>query len=201
VSIDVNASIDTLYHKFIDTGLSKIMVYDEDPDQIVGYVHQKEMFRHPRNIRSMLIPVEISTETMNVTELLNKFSRSHKSISLVVDELGSAAGIVTLEDIMEEIFGEIEDEHDTEELIEEKTGKFEYRFSARHEIDYLNDKYELDLPVADYHTLGGYIIARHESIPRPGEKVLIDRFEFVIESVKNTRIETVRLLVVGNNES
>ncbi|MBC7381975.1 MAG: HlyC/CorC family transporter [Bacteroidia bacterium] len=193
VTIDINASIDELYNKFMDTGLSKILVYHQNEDQIIGYVHQKEMFKKPLSIKNMLIPIEIATETMSIMDLLNKFTRTRKSIAVVVDELGGTAGIITIEDIMEEVFGEIEDEHDVEELIEEKISETEYRFSARHEIDYLNNEYSLNLPEDDYHTLGGLIFARHENIPHQGEKIWIDSFELTIESIYNTKIGVIRL--------
>jgi len=199
VSIDINLGIEELYKKFLETELSKILVHDGNPDQIIGYVHLKEIFKKPKSIKSILYPIEIVTETMNALDLINKFSRTRKSIALVVDELGGTAGIVTIEDVMEEIFGEIEDEHDIEDLLEEKISDTQYRLSARHEIDYLNDEFDFNIEEGDYHTLGGFILARHENIPKAGEKIIIDQFEFTIETVKNTGIGTVNLRILENN--
>jgi putative hemolysin len=201
VALDIESSIDVLYQKFLETGLSKILIYKENPDQIIGYVHQKEMFRQPKNIPSILIKVEIATETMSIMDLLNKFIRNRKSLALVVDELGSTAGIVTIEDILEEVFGEIEDEHDVEDLIEEQISDHDYRFSARQEIDYLNNQYDLNIPEGDYHTLGGFIIARHENIPMAGEKIRLENFELTIESVIHARIDVIKLRIFGKGKN
>jgi CBS domain containing-hemolysin-like protein len=195
VSINIQASIDELYQKFLETGLSKILVHQGSVDHIIGYVHQKDIFKAPASIRAVLIPIEIATETLSANDLLNIFSRSHKSIALVVDELGITAGIVTLEDIMEEIFGEIEDEHDVEQLTEKVIGENEYLFSARLEIDYLNNKYELNIPEGDYQTLGGYIFNRHESIPGRGEVLEVDQFIFTVIAIELTRIVDVKMTV------
>ncbi|MCA0428846.1 MAG: hemolysin family protein [Bacteroidetes bacterium] len=195
VSINLDASIDELYQKFKETGLSKILVYEKDPDQIIGYVHQKEMFKKPLSLRNLVIPIEIATETMAVMDLLNKFSKSRKSLALVVDELGGTAGIVTIEDIMEEVFGEIEDEHDVEELTEETIAENQFRLNARLEVNYLNEKYSLEIPEGDYSTLGGFILAYHESLPQAGEVIEIAPFTFLIESVSNARINVLLLTV------
>jgi putative hemolysin len=201
ITIDIEASVEELQEKFIETGLSKILVYSENSDHIIGYVHQKEMFKKPQSIRSILISIEIATETMSIMDLLNKFIRSRKSLALVVDELGSTAGIVTIEDILEEVFGEIEDEHDVEELIEEQISETEYRFSARQEIDYLNNEYDLHVPEGDYHTLGGFIFARHENIPLAGEKIMLENFEFTVESVANARIDVLKMRILGRSKN
>lgn len=198
VSLDIESSTADLYKTFIETGLSKILIHQGSVDHIIGYVHQKDMFKKPHSVRSILLPIEIAPEAMPANELLNVFTKSHKSIALVVDELGITAGIVTIEDIMEEIFGEIEDEHDVDELAEKQLGEHEYLFSARLEIDYLNDKYNLDLPEGEYNTLGGFIVARHENIPAKDEVIAIGRFEFTITSVNRNRIEEVKLTL--NNE-
>jgi CBS domain containing-hemolysin-like protein len=163
---------------------------------MTGYVHQKDIFKKPVSIRSILIPIEITTETMPANELLNLFTRTHKSIALVVDELGVTAGVVTIEDIMEEIFGEIEDEHDVEQLTEKQLTENTFLLSARLEVDYLNNKYELDIPEGEYHTLGGYIFAVHENIPTRGEIIDLGRFRFTIISITNTRINEVKLELV-----
>ena len=195
VSVNINAEIEELYNKFLETGLSKILVHQGSVDHIIGYVHQKDMFKNPVTVRSVLIPIEIATETLSATELLNTFSLSHKSIALVVDELGITAGIVTLEDIMEEIFGEIEDEHDVEQLTEKQVSDNEFIFSARLEIDYLNNKYNLNIPEGDYQTLGGFIFNKHESIPIRGEDIEIAPFHFIVLSIQNTRINEVKMMV------
>ena len=199
VCLELNASIEELQQKFIETGLSKILIFHQNEDQIIGYVHQKEMFKKPQSIKSILISIEIATETMSIMDLLNKFIKTRKSIAVVVDELGGTAGIITIEDIMEEVFGEIEDEHDVEELIEEKISETEFRFSARHEINYLNDEYNLNIPEGDYQTLGGLIFERHENIPHQGEKIVIDSFEMIVESIHNTKIGVIKMKLLGKH--
>ncbi|MFN4971479.1 MAG: hemolysin family protein [Bacteroidota bacterium] len=196
VSANLQSSVHELFAKFLETGLSKILIHQGSVDHIIGYVHQKDMFKKPVSIRSVLIPIEIVPETMPAQEVLNMFTRTHRSIALVVDELGITAGIVTIEDIMEEIFGEIEDEHDVEQLTEKQISDKEYLFSARLEVDYLNNKYELDIPEGEYHTLGGYIIEQYQNFPSRGETFSIDRYEITVLSVEQTRINEVRLRVV-----
>jgi putative hemolysin len=196
VSINMASSVEELYQKFVATGLSKILVHQGSSDHIIGYVHQKDIFKKPSSIRSIVIPIEITTETMPANELLNQFTRTHKSIALVVDELGVTAGVVTIEDIMEEIFGEIEDEHDVDQLTEKKLDDNIFIFSARLEVDYLNNKYELNIPEGEYHTLGGYIFALHESIPVRGEVIEIGKYRFSIISISNTRINEVKIQIM-----
>jgi putative hemolysin len=200
VSVNVQSNVDDLYNKFVETGLSKILVYHETIDHIIGYVHQKDIFKKPKDVRSILIPIEVATEAMPANDLLNTFTKTHKSIALVVDELGITAGIVTIEDIMEEIFGEIEDEHDVDQLTEKQISETEFLFNARLEIDYLNDKYELTFPEGDYHTVGGFIFASHENIPTRGEIVEIGRFQFTILSTDKTKINEVRLNILSKTK-
>ncbi len=196
ISIDIDATTDELYTKFKETGLSKILVHQGTVDHIIGYTHQKDLFKKPHSIRAILIPIEIAPETMSANELLNTFTRTRKSIALVVDELGVTAGIVTIEDIMEEIFGEIEDEHDVEQLAEVQLNEKEFIFNARLEVDYLNNKYELNIPEGDYNTLGGYIFAVHENIPTKGEVIVIEKFQFTIISVSHNRINELKLTLL-----
>jgi CBS domain containing-hemolysin-like protein len=196
ISIDIDATTDELYTKFKETGLSKILVHQGTVDHIIGYTHQKDLFKKPHSIRAILIPIEIAPETMSANELLNTFTRTRKSIALVVDELGVTAGIVTIEDIMEEIFGEIEDEHDVEQLAEVQLNEKEFIFNARLEVDYLNNKYELNIPEGDYNTLGGYIFAVHENIPSKGEVIIIEKFKFAIISVSHNRINELKLTLL-----
>lgn len=197
ISMDIDASIDELYQKFIDSGLSKILIHQGTVDHIIGYVHQKDIFKKPHSIRAILLPIEIAPETMLANDLLNVFTRKHKSLALVVDELGVTAGIVTIEDVMEEIFGEIEDEHDVEQLAEIQLNDKEFVLNARLEVDYLNSKYELNIPEGEYNTLGGFIIAEHENIPSKGEVIVLNNFEFTILSVSNNRINELRLKLLN----
>lgn len=201
VAMDVRESLDDLRQRFILTRLSKILIYEETVDNIIGYVYSKELFKKPENIRSILLPVSVVPETMPASEVLTVFIQQHKSIVLVVDEFGGTAGILTMEDVMEEIFGEIEDEHDKEELIEKQITESEYVFSARLETDYINHKYHLNLPILDnFETLSGLIMHYHESIPRVNEEIRIDHFLFTITSVSRTRIEQVNLKVQKAND-
>lgn len=194
VALPIDASLEELKAQFMETGLSKVLIYRENLDDIIGYVHSYEMFKKPNDVKSILIPIPVVTETMAGSDLLNFFIKERKSIALVVDEFGGTSGLVTMEDVIEEIFGEIEDEHDTPDLIEEQLSDGKFRFSARHEVDYLNEKYELNLPTSEnYETLGGLIFAIHESIPEPGERIELDSYVAVIEKVEKNRIDIIKL--------
>lgn len=193
VAIDKAEGIEALRKLFGETEHSKVLVYEESIDNIVGYVHFQAMFGKPADIGSVTMPIMIVPETMSAMQLLKQFNTDRKSIALVVDELGGTSGIVTVEDLIEEIFGEIEDEHDVDDLVEKQLGPNEFILSARHEIDYLNDTYKLDLPEGDYETLGGLIFEHHPSIPEINEQLELPGFTVLILSVSNTRIETVRL--------
>jgi CBS domain containing-hemolysin-like protein len=196
-SIDIDSSIEELKTMFIETQLSKLVVYEENIDNISGYVHQLDLFKRPADIRSILLPISAVPESMNAMDLINKFSKERKSIAWVVDEFGGTAGIVTMEDVLEEIFGEIHDEYDTEEFVEKQIAEDEFIFSGRMELDYLNEKYDLDFSEdSESETLSGYIINNHESIPKLKERIIIDRFEFNILSVSDTRIEMVKMRVL-----
>ncbi len=194
VAIDKESSIEDLRALFIETGLSKILVFEESIDNIIGFVHSYEMFKKPAELRSIILPISIIPESMSARDLLSEFTRNHKSIALVVDEFGGTAGIVTIEDIIEEIFGEIDDEHDVEDQIEEKLGENEFVFSGRMEIDHINSEYNLELPVNDdYETLAGFIMHHHGSIPDTMEEINIPPYKITILEVSETRIEKVRL--------
>jgi len=196
VALEIDSSIDKLKQKFIETGLSKILVYKETIDNIIGYVQSPDLFHNPKDITSMIKSLIIVPETMPANKLLNTFMRKQKSIALIVDEFGGTAGIVTIEDIMEEIFGEIEDEHDSVELQETKINENEYIFSGRLEIDYINEKYDIEIPESEeYETIAGFILFHHEQIPGENDKIKIKRFEFEILKVDKPRIELVKLVV------
>ncbi|MCB0806332.1 MAG: HlyC/CorC family transporter [Bacteroidales bacterium] len=195
-ALEIGESIETIKKAFIDSGHSKILIYRDTIDNIIGFVHTSDVFNVPKDTASITRSIPIFPETMLVHNVLNTFIKEHKSIAVVVDEFGGTSGIVTLEDIIEEIFGEIEDEYDIEELTEIEINKDEYIFSARHEIDYLNENYKLFLPVSDeYETLGGLIIKIHESIPSVGEEIHYESFHFVIKEATETRIEKVYLKI------
>ncbi len=198
--IDITETPEILYNKFVETGLSKILVYGGTPDNIIGYVHQKEVFKKVDSIKEIVFPIEIVPATTSVMDVLNRFSKTRSSIALVVNELGGTAGIVTIEDVMEEIFGEIDDEHDTETLTEKVLGENEYLFSARLEIHLLNTKYDLLIPEGEYNTLGGFITANHEDIPQKGERIVIDNFEFIIQKSSGAKVEEVILKLLSKAE-
>ncbi len=193
VGIDSRATITELKEKFIETKLSKLVVFDGNIDHIIGYVHQLELFKKPASIQSILLPIPAVPESMSAVDLISKFSRERKSIAWVVDEFGGTAGIITMEDVLEELFGEIQDEYDTEEFVEKQLAENEYIFSGRLEIDYLEQKYGFDFGEDESETLSGYIINYHETIPRQKERIIIDDYEFDIMHVSNTRIEMVKM--------
>ncbi len=194
LAINSTENIETLRSFFIETGHSKIPVFLDSTDNIIGYTHLYDLFRKPANISEIIKPVMIVPETMPANKLLNLFIAERKSVAVVVDEFGGTAGMLTIEDVIEEIFGEIEDEFDVEELIEQQLEKGEFLFSGRLEIDYLNQKYDLKLKESDdYETLAGYIIHHYESIPSVQDKILIDGFHFTIVQATDTRIEQVLL--------
>ncbi|MDQ2720299.1 MAG: hemolysin family protein [Bacteroidota bacterium] len=198
VAIDINTSLDDIKNRFIETKLSKLVVYENNIDNVRGYVHQLDMFKKPDNLRSVLLPIPAIPESMNATDLINKLTKERKSIAWVIDEFGGTAGIVTMEDLLEEIFGDINDEYDTkEEFVDKQVAPNEYIFSGRLELDYLIDKYEFIFRKnEETETLSGYIISQHESIPRQKDRIIIDDYQFDILSVSETRIETVKLKVL-----
>jgi CBS domain containing-hemolysin-like protein len=193
VGIDIKESIDALRRILIETKLSRIVVYEGNIDHIIGYVHQLDMFKRPSTIQSVLLPIPAVPESMSATDLINKFTRERKSIAWVVDEFGGTAGIITMEDVLEEIFGEIQDEYDVEEFVEKQIAEHEYIFSGRLELDYINEKYGFDFPVDETETLSGFIINYHETIPKQKERIIIADYEFDIMNVSDTRIEMVKV--------
>jgi putative hemolysin len=194
--IEADAGMDEVRKRFVDTRLSKLVVYDGNLDHVAGYIHQLDLFRNPASIKSIMHPIPAVPESMSATDLINKFSRERKSIAWVVDEFGGTAGIVTMEDLLEEIFGDIRDEYDTEEFEEKKLSNDEYIFSGRLELDYINKKYGLELPENGSETLSGYIINQHETIPHLKDRIIIGDYEFEIVNVSDTRIEMVRMKVL-----
>lgn len=185
---------------FTETGYSKILVYKDTIDNIIGYIHSFELFKKPKTIKSILLPVEFVPETMLIQEILNVLIKKRKSIAVVLDEYGGTSGILTVEDIVEELFGEIEDEHDSTDLLEEQITDDTYNFSARHEVDYLNEQYKLDLPESDeYETLAGLIVNETGEIPEQNSEILIDHFLFTILEVSSTKIDTVSLKLLQND--
>lgn len=196
VAVDLETSVTELNKLFVETGFSKILVYEENIDTLLGYVHAFELFKKPKNIKEVLRPVVLVPETMLVKDTLNILTKQRKSIAAVIDEYGGTAGIMTVEDIIEELFGDIEDEHDSIALIENKISAGHFVFSARLEVDYLNETYKLDLPENDaYETLGGMLLHHTEEIPQQNEIVELDYYRFKVLEVSNTKIELVELFV------
>ncbi|MBE9466940.1 MAG: HlyC/CorC family transporter [Bacteroidetes bacterium] len=196
VALDIKDSIEALNQKFINTGYSKILIYNGTIDNIIGYTHSSELFKNPSSIKDMIHKIPIVPETMPANKLLSSFIKNHKSIALVVDEFGGTSGMVTIEDIMEEIFGEIEDEHDSTDLIDTKIDEKEYLFSGRLEIDYINEKYGLRLPQnEDYETVAGLILSKLEEIPKINDNIKIDIYNIKILKVSLTRIELIKLFI------
>lgn len=193
VGIDIQSSIEDIRNKFVETKLSKLVVYENNIDHITGYIHQLDLFKKPSSIQSVLLPIPAVPESMSAAGLISKFSSERKSIAWVVDEFGGTAGIITMEDVLEELFGEIEDEYDREKFVEKQIAENEYIFSGRLELDYLEEKYGFDFPENESETLSGYIINFHETIPQQKERIIIDDYEFDIISVSDTRIETVKM--------
>ena len=194
VAVEENTSIDDLRLKFIESGYSKILVFKENIDNITGYVSSKELFENPRDILSEMVRPVIVPETMPANKLLRKLMQEHKSLAVVVDEFGGTSGMLTIEDLIEEIFGEIEDEHDVSEFIERRINENEFILSARLEIEYLNEKYELGIPESDeYETLAGFILFHNENLPKPNQVIPIDSFVIKILKMENTRIVLVNI--------
>lgn len=200
IAVEINDSIKNINTIFTSSGLSKILVYNETIDDILGYIHSFELFKKPKTVKSILLPVEFVPETMLVKDVLNILMKKRKSIAVVIDEYGGTSGIMTIEDIVEELFGEIEDEHDTIALIEEKIDDYNYKFSARLEVDYINETYKLDLPEGEnYETIGGLIVDETEEIPKVNDKIFIENFLFTILEVSSTKIDVVALKILNED--
>ncbi len=196
-AVDINAAVADVKKKFIDTKLSKIIVYENSIDNIVGYMHHLDLNRRPKTIREVLHKISAVPEAMSAVDLMNRFTKERKSIAWVIDEFGGTAGIVTMEDVLEEIFGDINDEYDIQEHVEKQISENEYIFSGRLELEYLNEKYDFGFPTDESETLSGYIINNHETIPKIKERIIIEHYEFDILLVTETRIETVKMKILN----
>ena len=195
--VSSTTSIEEVKNKFIQTQLSKLVVYEKNIDNITGYIHQLDLFKNPATVKEVLLPIPTVPESMSATDLMNKFSKERKSIAWVIDEFGGTAGIVTMEDLLEEIFGDIKDEYDTEEFVEKQLSNNEFIFSGRLELDFITEKYKLEFPSEEgTETLSGYIIKHNESIPKQKDRIIFGHYEFDILNVSDTRIETVKVKVL-----
>jgi CBS domain containing-hemolysin-like protein len=194
--IDINEGLDKLKKKLVETRLSRIIIYDEVIDKVLGYVHHFDLIKNPKTLKEIIRPLQVIPESMTANDLMLQFIREKKNIAWVVDEYGGTAGIITLEDLMEEIFGEIEDEHDDENLTEKQVAENDFIFSGRLEVDYLNREYYLGIPEGEYNTLSGYIINGFEDIPEAGTVLDLDRFHIRILKASDKRIELVKVKVV-----
>ena len=202
LAIEIHEKVSKLSESFINSGFSKILVYRTSLDDIIGHVNAFELFKKPKTIKSILLPVEIVPESMMINDVLNSLMKKRKSIAVVVDEYGGTSGMITVEDVVEELFGEIEDEHDVQELTDERITETEFKFSARLEIDYLNEEYNLNIPKEEaYETLGGFIIDHTENIPEKGEVLEILGYEITILGVSSSKIEEIRLKILDREQN
>ena len=197
VAVDLFDSVAELKQLFIETGYSKIVVYQNSLDDIIGYVHSFDLFKKPKNIKSIIIPIEFVPETIYIKDAMNLLTKKRKSVAVVLDEYGGTSGIITIEDIVEELFGEIQDEHDSdEELIEKELGDGVYVLSARLDVEYINQTYKLTIPESDsYGTLGGFIVDSTKEIPQKGDAIVIGIYHFIIEEATNKKIELVKMTI------
>ncbi|MCB0510394.1 MAG: HlyC/CorC family transporter [Bacteroidetes bacterium] len=191
--LDKESTIEELRLSFIETKLSRLLIFEENIDNVIGYVHHIDILKKPKSIAEVIYPIMVVPETMNARDLLTLFTKENRNMAHVVDEYGGTAGLVTLEDLIEEIFGEIQDEHDEDEFIEKQIDDNAYVFSGRLEIDLINEKYKLDIPLGDYETLAGYVVVRHEAIPAVNETIILDNFEILVLDASDNRIETLQI--------
>ena len=202
LAIEIHESVSKLSELFIKSGYSKILVYKTSLDDIIGHVNAFELFKKPKTIKSILLPIEIVPESMMISDVLNSLTRKRKSIAVVVDEYGGTSGMITVEDVVEELFGEIEDEHDVQELIDVRINDNEFKLSARLEIDYLNEEYSINIPKEEaYETLGGFIINQTENIPQKGEELNILNYQIIILNVSSSKIEEIYLKILDTEEN
>ena len=202
LAIEIHETVSKLRESFINSGFSKILVYKTSLDDIIGHVNAFELFKKPKTIKSILLPVEIVPESMMINDVLNSLMKKRKSIAVVVDEYGGTSGMITVEDVVEELFGEIEDEHDVQELTDQIISEKEFKFSARLEIDYLNEEYNLNIPKEEaYETLGGFIIDHTENIPEKGEVLVILDYEITILGVSSSKIEEISLKILDREQN
>ena len=200
-SVEIHETVANLKNVFIETGFSKILVYKSSLDDVVGYVNAFELFKKPKTIKSILLPLELVPESMMINDILNTLMKKRKSVAVVVDEYGGTSGMITVEDIVEELFGEIEDEHDSQEFLEEIISESEFNFSARLEVDHLNEEYNLGIDKSEaYETLGGFIIEHFENIPEEKETIEIDNFEFKILKMSGAKIDEVSLKIINTED-
>jgi len=198
ISVEIHETVANLKNAFIKTGLSKILVYKSSLDDVVGYVNAFELFKNPKTIKSILLPLELVPESMMINDILNTLMKKRKSVAVVIDEYGGTSGMITVEDIVEELFGEIEDEHDSQEFLEEKLNDLNFNFSARLEVDYLNEEYNLNILKSEaYETLGGFIIEHTENIPEEKELIQIDNLEFKILKMSGAKIDEISLKIMS----
>ena len=201
MAVEIHETITNLRKIFTETGYSKILVYKNSLDDIVGYVNAFELFKKPKTIRSVLLPIEIVPESMFIHDVLNNLMKKRKSVAIVLDEYGGTSGMITVEDVVEELFGEIEDEHDSQELLEEKIDNTQYHFSARLEVDYLNEEYDLNIPKEEaYETLGGFIINHTEDIPNLNEEIHIENFTIKILKVSSSKIDEISFHIADKED-
>lgn len=199
-AVEMHETTKNLAKLFTETGFSKILVYNDTVDNIIGYVHSYELFKKPKTVKSILLPVEFVPETMLIQDILNVLIKKRKSMAVVLDEYGGTSGLMTVEDIVEELFGEIEDEHDSTDLKEEQIDGSHYLFSARLEVDYINENYKLNLPVTDdYETLGGMLVHKIGEIPEKESEILLENFKFTVLEVSSTKIDMVALEVLSED--
>ena len=196
-AVELHENVTNLKKMFIDTGLSKILVYKTSLDDVIGYVNAFELFKRPKTIKSILLPLELVPESMMINDILNTLMKKRKSVAVVIDEYGGTSGMITVEDIVEELFGEIEDEHDSQEYLEEKIAEDKFNFSARLEVDYVNEEYGLEIPKSEaYETLGGFIIEHTENIPEENEVIDIEGFEIRILKISGAKIDEISIKIL-----